>query len=92
MKPAHSRRREVILYFAFGIGTTVLAFLTYLAVFGIAEHWLHISMEDKTRVEKTMGEHRQIYDAIMSGNAELAMELTTKHIENAKKHMIGSVE
>lgn len=51
-----------------------------------------ISMEDKARVEKTMGEHRKIYDAIMSGDAELAMELTTKHIENAKKHMIGSVE
>ena len=48
MKPAHSGRREVILYFAFGIGTTVLAFLTYLAVFGVAEHWLHISMADKT--------------------------------------------
>ena len=48
MKPAHSGRREVILYFAFGIGTMVLAFLTYLAVFGVAEHWLHISMADKT--------------------------------------------
>ena len=54
MKPAHSGRREVILYFAFGIGTTVLAFLTYLAVFGIAEHWLHISMEDKTTLAYTV--------------------------------------
>ena len=54
MKPAHSRRREVILYFAFGIGTTVLAFLTYLAVFGIAEHWLRISMEDKTTLAYTV--------------------------------------
>jgi hypothetical protein len=27
--------------------------------------------------------------AILSGDAELAMELTAKHIENAKEHMIG---
>ena len=31
----------------------------------------------------------EFHDAIMSGNAELAMELTAKHIENAKDHMIG---
>ena len=54
MKPAHSGRREVILYFTFGIGTMVLAFLTYLAVFGVAEHWLHISMADKTTLAYTV--------------------------------------
>lgn len=54
MKPAHSGRREVILYFTFGIGTMVLAFLTYLAVFGVAEHWLHIPMADKTTLTYTV--------------------------------------
>lgn len=54
MKPARSNRREVMLYLLFGILTSVLAFLTYLAVFGIAEHWLHISMEDKTAFAYTM--------------------------------------
>lgn len=54
MKPARSNRREVTLYLLFGILTSVLAFLTYLAVFGIAEHWLHISMEDKTAFAYTM--------------------------------------
>ena len=54
VKPAHSSRREVILYFAFGIGTMVLAFLTYLAVFGVAEHWLHIPMADKTTLAYTV--------------------------------------
>lgn len=47
-----------------------------------------ISMEDRERTAKTLKEHRQIYEAIVSGQAELAMELTTKHIENAKEHMI----
>lgn len=46
-----------------------------------------ISMEDKSRIAKTMKEHRAMYEAIVSGNAELAMELTNKHIENAKIHM-----
>ena len=54
MKPAHSGRREVSLYFLFGIITSVLAFLTYLAVFGAAEHWLHISMADKTTLAYTV--------------------------------------
>ena len=49
-----------------------------------------ISMQSKERVTNTMREHREIYEAIISGNAELAMELSSKHIEKAKQHMIGS--
>jgi DNA-binding GntR family transcriptional regulator len=48
-----------------------------------------IALEDRARTSHTMKEHREMFDAIMSGNAELAMELTSKHIENAKDHMIG---
>lgn len=50
-----------------------------------------ISMEDSERSPKTLEEHRQIYQAIVSGNGELAKELTSKHIENAKNHMMGCV-
>lgn len=49
-----------------------------------------ISMQSKERVTNTMQEHREIYEAIISGNAELAMELSSTHIEKAKEHMIGS--
>lgn len=48
-----------------------------------------ISMQDKGRATHTMQEHRAIYDAIMSGDGDLAAELTTQHISNAKEHMIG---
>ena len=51
-----------------------------------------IAMEDRQRSGKTMKEHRAMYDAIMSGNAELAMELTTQHIANAKFHMMNGVK
>lgn len=47
------------------------------------------ALDDKNRTGHTMKEHREIYEAIISGDAELAMELTAKHIENAKIHMIG---
>ena len=50
-----------------------------------------ISMEDPARVAKTQQEHRGIYEAIISGNAELAKQLTTEHIANAKEHMIGGI-
>ena len=54
VKPAHSGRREVSLYLLFGVVTSVLAFLTYLAVFGVAEYLLHVSMEDKTAFAYTV--------------------------------------
>ena len=47
-----------------------------------------ISMDDWSRTSSTMREHREMYEAIASGNAELAMELSTQHIINAKRHMI----
>ena len=47
------------------------------------------AMQDPERVKKTMKEHRAIYDAIMAGNAELAQNLATAHIAEAKEHMLG---
>jgi len=51
-----------------------------------------LAMEDKNRSPKTLREHRGIYEAILAGNGELARELTGKHIENAKIHMMGCVD
>ena len=51
-----------------------------------------IAMEDWNRATKTKGEHYEIYAAIVSGNAELAEELTTRHIVNAKKHMMEEMK
>ena len=51
-----------------------------------------IAMGDRQRSAKTMKEHRDMYDAIISGNAELAMELTTQHIANAKIYMMKGVK
>lgn len=48
-----------------------------------------IAMEDWARAAKTKQEHYEIYLAIMNGDASLASELTTRHIANAKYHMLG---
>ena len=51
-----------------------------------------VAMDDPDRVPKTLKEHRAIAQAIIAGNAELAQQLTTQHIANAKEHMLGSVK
>ena len=50
-----------------------------------------IAMEDKWRTDNTLKEHHAIFDAIAAGNAELARDLTAKHIENAKNHIVKKV-
>ncbi len=47
-----------------------------------------IAFGDKDRAGVSLREHRLIYEAIASGNAELARTRTAEHIAHAKTHMI----
>ena len=49
-----------------------------------------IAMEGKARAACTLKEHHEIYDAIASGDAELARNLATEHIIKARTHMFGA--
>ena len=51
-----------------------------------------ISLQDPGRTTRTKAEHHAIYMALISGDAQLAMDLTAKHIENAKEHMIRGLK
>jgi len=51
-----------------------------------------IAMEDRERATHTLREHREIYNAIAAGDASLAMELSSRHIYNAKIHMMERVK
>lgn len=53
-----------------------------------SQRYRRISIEDKSRLDNSIQEHKAIYNAIISGNAELASELITTHIARAKKNMI----
>ena len=48
-----------------------------------------VAIDNWERTTRTMNEHKQIFQAIASGDAKLAEELTTQHIIHAKEHMIG---
>ena len=47
-----------------------------------------VAIDNWERTTDTMNEHRKMYEAIASGNAELAEALATAHIVSAKRHMI----
>ena len=47
-----------------------------------------VAIDDWDRTTNTMREHRAMYEAIASGNADLAQELATQHIIQASRHMI----
>lgn len=46
------------------------------------------SIGNDQRLANSIAEHKAIFNAICQGNAELAQQLITQHIENAKNHMI----
>ena len=48
-----------------------------------------ISIADKQRLDASIQEHNAIYQAITSGDAELASKLITEHISRAKQNMIA---
>ena len=47
-----------------------------------------VAIDNWERTTKTMNEHRAIFEAIVSGNAELAEELATEHIVHSKRYLI----
>lgn len=53
------------------------------------QRYRRLSNDDGKRLAASIGEHKKIYDAMMQGNAQLAQELITAHIETAKQYMIG---
>ena len=61
---------------------------TLLPLHKKTQRYRRISIEDSTRLDKSMQEHRAIFEAIAAGNAELAEQLTHHHIVNAKESMV----
>ena len=53
------------------------------------QRYRRISIGDPNRLAKSIQEHKAIYEAIISGDAELADRLITAHIQNAEAHMIA---
>ena len=52
------------------------------------QRYRRLSIGSDQRLANSIQEHKDIFTAIASGNADLACELITRHIANAKEHMI----
>ena len=53
-----------------------------------SQRYRRISIEDRQRLANSIQEHKEIFNAIVSRDADLASQLITAHIEKAKKNMI----
>ncbi len=53
-----------------------------------AQRYRALSIADPVRQEKSIEEHKAIFQAMAAGDAELADRLTALHIRNAEKNMI----
>ena len=65
---------------------------TLLPLLRKTRRYRKLSLENWDRTSNTKQEHYAIYQAIISGNAPLAEELTAKHISNAKAHMMKGMK
>lgn len=65
---------------------------TLLPLLRKTRRYRKLSLENWDRTSNTKQEHYAIYQAIVSGNASLAEELTAKHISNAKAHMMKGMK
>lgn len=52
------------------------------------QRYRRLSIGNDQRLALSIQEHKDIFNAIAEGNAELASQLITRHIGNAKQHMI----
>lgn len=62
---------------------------TLLPLHRKTQRFRRISIEDPQRLTQSIQEHKQIFQAILSADADLAQELTTQHIAKAKESMIA---
>lgn len=53
------------------------------------QRYRKLSIDDNARLESSVQQHKDIFNAIASADAELATKLITEHIESAKQYMIG---
>lgn len=65
---------------------------TLLPLHRKTQRYRKASIEDKKRTSQVVVEHRKIFDAIATGNADLAEQLTTDHIANARASMMERVK
>ena len=62
---------------------------TLLPLHKKVQKYRRASVEDNSRAQQSLSEHRAIFEAIAAKNVTLAEECTTEHIANAAKHILN---
>lgn len=62
---------------------------TLLPLHKKVQKYRRASVEDNSRAQQSAWEHRAIFEAIATRNAELAEQYTTEHIANAADHILN---
>ena len=62
---------------------------TLLPLHKKVQKYRRVSVEDNSRAQESVHEHRAIFEAIEARNAELAEKYTTEHIANAADHILN---
>ena len=52
------------------------------------QKYRRVSVENRSRAERSMIEHRAVYDAIAARDGELAEKLLVEHIRNAANNIL----
>ena len=47
-----------------------------------------VSVQNESRAEKSLAEHRAVYEAIAAGDTAAAEQAMTAHVQNARQHML----
>lgn len=55
------------------------------------QRYREVSLQEQSRSPQSVKEHRQIFEAIRSGDAKLAEQLTEEHLRNAKTSILERV-
>ena len=62
---------------------------TLLPLHKKVQKYRRASVEDNSRAQQSLSEHRAIFEAIEARNAALAEKCTTEHIANAAQHILS---
>jgi DNA-binding GntR family transcriptional regulator len=84
IKTMDSKFHQLIYRFC---GSTVL-YDTLMPLHKKVQKFRKASVQNESRAESSLREHREIYQAILAGDAEAAAAAMTAHVKNAMEHIV----
>lgn len=76
-------------YLVYRFSGSNIIYDTLMPLHNKARKYRKASVENESRAHDSVDEHREIYEAIAARNAALAEQVTTKHVQNAKTHILN---